>query len=325
MIDLASLTALRAVDDHGSVVAAAEALGLHPERDLPAGQAPGAADQRAAAGASRPRGDADPRTGRHLVDAGSRLLADLETIESGLHQQAGTVAGHLRIIAFSTAMRGLVAPGVRALRDAHPDLVLSLTEREPWDTVDLVATGQADVGVAHSWGDVTLAIPDHLETTSLADDVADVIVPVGHRLATRGACHPHDLVDEGWIATPDGTICREWLSRMYVGTGRLPRIAHESLEFQSHLALVAAGLGIALVPRLGREELAAGLVAVPRPRPGADPRHRGGAPAQHERVAGGAGGGRGAVGLAVDLHWPRTTHTTGEHVVAAGHTAAAAG
>ena len=42
---------------------------------------------------------------------------------------------------------------------------------------------------------------------------------------------------------------------MYLGTGRQPRIAHESLEFQSHLALVAAGLGIALVPRLGREEL----------------------------------------------------------------------
>jgi DNA-binding transcriptional LysR family regulator len=261
MIDLASLTALRAVDDHGSVVAAAEALGFTPsaisqqvkrlerQTNVPLLERVG-------------RGVMLTREGRHLVDAGSRLLADLETIESGLHQQAGTVAGHLRIIAFSTAMRGLVAPRVRALRDAHPDLVLSLTEREPWDTVDLVATGQADVGVVHSWGDVTLAIPDHLETTSLADDVADVIVPAGHRLAKRRRVTPHDLVDEGWIATPDGTICREWLSRMYLGTGRQPRIAHESLEFQSHLALVEAGLGIALVPRLGREELAAGLVAV---------------------------------------------------------------
>ncbi len=214
MIDLASLTALRAVDDHGSVVAAAEALGFTPsavsqqvkrlerQTNVPLLERVG-------------RGVMLTREGRHLVDAGSRLLADLETIESGLHQQAGTVAGHLRIIAFSTAMRGLVAPRVRALRDAHPDLVLSLTEREPWDTVELVATGQADVGVAHSWGDVTLAIPDHLETTSLVDDVADVIVPVGHRLAKRRRVTPHDLVDEGWIATPDGTICREWLSRMY--------------------------------------------------------------------------------------------------------------
>jgi DNA-binding transcriptional LysR family regulator len=202
------------------------------------------------------------REGRHLVDSGSRLLADLESIESGLHQQAGTVAGHLRITAFSTAMRGLVAPRVRDLRAAHPDLTLTLTEREPWDAIEIIASGQADVGVAHSWGDVPLTIPDHLATTSLADDVADVIVHASHPLASRARVTPHDLVDEGWIATPEGTICREWLTRMYQGTGRHPLIAHQSMEFQSHLALVRAGLGVALVPRLGREELTDDLVAL---------------------------------------------------------------
>ncbi|WP_254185663.1 LysR substrate-binding domain-containing protein [Nocardioides panacis] len=50
---------------------------------------------------------------------------------------------------------------------------------------------------------------------------------------------------------------------MYVGTGRVPRIAHVAMEFDSHLALVRAGLGIALVPRLGRASLTADLVAVP--------------------------------------------------------------
>ena len=202
------------------------------------------------------------REGRHLVESADRLLADLESIESGLHRQAGTVAGHLSVAAFSTAMRGLVAPRVRDLRAAHPELALTLSEREPWDTVDLVSSGQADVGVAHSWGDVHLVIPDHLVTTPLADDVADVIVPAGHPLATRSRISPRDLVDEGWIATPEGTICREWLSRMYQGTGRQPLIAHVSMEFQSHLALVRAGLGIALVPRLGREALTDDLVAV---------------------------------------------------------------
>jgi DNA-binding transcriptional LysR family regulator len=49
---------------------------------------------------------------------------------------------------------------------------------------------------------------------------------------------------------------------MYQGTGRQPLIAHVSMEFQSHLALVRAGLGIALVPRLGREELTDDLVAL---------------------------------------------------------------
>ncbi len=262
MIDLAALASLRAVDTYGSVVAAAQALGYTPS--AVSQQVKRLEVQTGAALLERVgRGVMLTHEGRHLVDAGGRLLADLEALESGLRRQSGYPSGHLRVAAFSTAMRGLVAPRVRDLRVACPELELSLIEREPWDTVDLVSSGQVDLGVVHSWGDVPLSIPDHLETTFLAEDVADVIVCAGHRLASRERVTTQDLVDEDWIATPEGTICRQWLTRMYDGTGRLPRIAHQSLEFQSHLALVRAGLGIALIPRLGREDLGPELVAVP--------------------------------------------------------------
>ena len=261
MIDLAALVALRAVDSHGSVVAAADALGFTPsavsqqvkrlERQVgvPLLERVG-------------RGVMLTHAGRHLVDEGSRLLADMESLESGLHEQATTVAGRLRLTAFSTAMRGLIAPVAGHLRTAHPELTLTLSEREPWDTVDLVATGHSEIGVVHSWGDVPLSIPDHLVTTELHRDIADVIAHRDHPLAQLAKVTPHDLVAEGWIATPEGTICRQWLNRMYAGTGQLPRIAHVSMEFDSHLALVRAGLGIALVPRLGRAALGEDLVAV---------------------------------------------------------------
>ncbi|WP_341926808.1 LysR family transcriptional regulator [Nocardioides psychrotolerans] len=262
MIDLAALGSLRAVDTHGSVVAAAEALGFTPS--AVSQQVKRLEKQTGVPLLERVgRGVMLTSHGRHLVDAGGRLLTDLEEIEAGLHRQAATVAGHLRLAAFSTAMRGLVAPVVRTLRDAHPDLTLSLSEREPWDTVDLVGAGHYEVGVVHRWGDVALAIPEHLVATTVAHDVADVIVHREHPLAGRARVSPHDLLDEGWIATHEGTICREWLTRMYDGTGRLPRIAHQSMEFDSHLALVRAGLGIALVPRLGRADLHTDLVAVP--------------------------------------------------------------
>ena len=262
MIDLAALASLRAVSDHGSVVAAADVLGFTPS-------AVSQQVKRLERQAGVPllervgRGVMLTRHGRHLVDAGARLLTDLEQIESGLHLQAGAVAGHLRVVAFSTAMRGMVAPAVRDLLEAHPDLSIALSEREPWDTIDLVASGQCEIGLVHGWGDVPLAIPEHLARTSVASDVADVIVHRTHPLAGRRAVTPRDLVDEGWIATLEGTICRQWLTRMYDGTGRLPRIAHQSMEFDSHLALVRAGLGIALVPRLGRQPLGDDLVAVP--------------------------------------------------------------
>ena len=262
MIDLSALIALRAVATHGSVVAAAEALGFTPS--AVSQQVKRLERQTSLALLERVgRGVMLTEHGRRLVDSGDRLLADLEEIESGLHDRAGTVVGRLRLTAFSTAMRGLVAPVARDLLAAHPLLELALTEREPWDTVELVASGQSDVGVIHRWGDLPISVPDHLAATSVAQDLADVIVPAGHRLATRPAVRPSDLLEESWIATPDGTICRQWLTRMYDGTGRLPRIAHTSMEFDSHLALVRAGLGIALVPRLGRQPLGDGLVAVP--------------------------------------------------------------
>jgi DNA-binding transcriptional LysR family regulator len=261
MIDLAALTSLRAVATHGSVVAAADVLGFTPS-------AVSQQVKRLEKQAGVPllervgRGVMLTRHGRHLVDAGSRLLTDLEEIEAGLHHQADAVAGHLRLVAFSTAMRGMVAPAVADLLAAHPDLTIGLSEREPWDTIDLVATGQCEIGIVHSWGDVPLAIPDHLTRTSVASDEAEVIVHRTHRLASRSRVTPRDLVDEAWIATPEGTICRQWLTRMHAGTGRQPRIAHQGMEYDSHLALVRAGLGIALVPRLGRQPLGDDLVAV---------------------------------------------------------------
>ncbi|WP_203136420.1 LysR substrate-binding domain-containing protein [Microbacterium sp. JZ31] len=261
MIDLDALAALRAVAAAGTVSAAADTLGFTPsavsqqikrlerQTGVPLLERVG-------------RGVMLTHDGRYLVDEGERLLADIEHVQAALRRRAGTVAGTVRIAAFSTAMRGLVGPRARGLREAHPELTLALTEREPWDAVDLVASGQADVGIVHTWGDVPIEIPDHVVATSVAHDVADVILHRGHSLAGRASVTPHDLVDEGWIATPEGSICRQWLGRMYDGTGRRPRIAHVAMEFDSHLALARAGLGIALVPRLGRAALGDDLTAV---------------------------------------------------------------
>jgi len=262
MIDLDALTGLRAVATYGSVVAAAEATGFTPsavsqqvkrlerQTGVPLLERVG-------------RGVMLTSHGRYLVDAGERLLADLEQLESALQSRADVVAGRVRLVAFSTAMRGLVAPVARRLREDHPALELTLEEREPWDAVELVAAGRCEIGLVHRWGGVPLDVPDHVVATAVDRDVADLIVHRDHPLARRRSVTPHDLSDVDWIATPESTICRQWLHRMFDGTGRPPRIAHVLMEFESHLALARAGLGVALIPRMGRATLGDELVAVP--------------------------------------------------------------
>jgi len=261
MIDLAALTSLGAVSRHGSVIAAATSLGYTPSavsQQIKRLERSVGVDLLERVG----RGVILTEAGRQLVDEGGDVLTELERLQSDLRAGTGQVAGRLRLAAFATAVRGLLAPAVGALHRSHPDLQVTLVEREPWDTIALVASGEADVGLVHSWGDVPLEIPDHLSTAVVTHDVADVLVPADHPLAARDRVTPQELLDVRWVATPEGTICRAWLVRMYVGTGQAPRIAHESMEFASHVALVAAGLGVALVPRLGREALPAEVRAV---------------------------------------------------------------
>jgi len=65
------------------------------------------------------------------------------------------------------------------------------------------------------------------------------------------------------VSVAPGSICHQWLTKMFHDIGRAPRIEHFAAEFASHIALVAQGLAVALVPRLGRGELPAGVVPVP--------------------------------------------------------------
>ncbi len=261
MMDLTALRSLEAVDQYGSVVAAAEALGFTPS--AVSQQIKRLERQSGVALLERVgRGVILSGPGRILVSEGTRIAADLERLETDLHAHAGDVTGSYTLVGFSTAMRGLIGPAVAGLMESHPELRIRLAEHEPWDAVELVATGQADVALVHRWGDVVLEIPDLLDRRVVHHDEAEVIVHADHRLAARTRVTPADLADERWIATPDGTICREWLSRMYAGTGRVPQIEHTAMEFASHLELVSAGLGIALIPRLGRGPLPANTRAV---------------------------------------------------------------
>ncbi|MTD14373.1 LysR family transcriptional regulator [Nakamurella sp. YIM 132087] len=260
MIDLVALRALMAVGRAGSVAAAGESLGytasaisqqvkrLERETGVLMLERVG-------------RGVVLTEQGRLLVEDGRRLFGQLEAIRSRLETAAPT--GGLRLVAFATAVRGLVAPMAAALITELPGLTLTVLEQDPPEAVAMVAAGQADMAVAHDWSGVPLHRPAHVAGRVIGQDVADVLLPAGHPLAGSPALTPGELLHETWACSPPGSLCHEWFTVMFEQQDRLPPIRWYSGEYDTQIEVVAQGLAAALVPRLGRRALPQGVVAVP--------------------------------------------------------------
>ncbi|GAA0952178.1 LysR family transcriptional regulator [Nonomuraea longicatena] len=261
MLDLNRLKALHAVHVYGSVGAAADALMVTPS----------AVSQQIAKLERETNSRLMERNGRgvRLTDAAGllaehaeRILALVETAEADFEALRGSVVGRLHLAAFPTAARGLAPHALKTLSLLHPDLQIHLHEREPERVVREIARGELDLGVIQDWLNRPMAIPEGLSKAVLLDDIADVALWADHPLADRKEIDLAELSGETWISGSPGTICHDWLVYTLRAADLEPEISCMAEEYPTQLALVAAGLGCAIVPRLGRT-LPEGVRAVP--------------------------------------------------------------
>jgi molybdate transport repressor ModE-like protein len=262
MLSLDRLKVLGAVARHGSVTRAAAAL--HLSTSAVSQQISKLEHETGQRMLERQgRGVRLTPAGELLVSHAEPILALLERAEADLEGHRGAVAGHLTLAAFATAARGLAPAALRALHREHSELVVELHELEPDDAIDRVGRGDVDVAVVQDWANAPLALPDRLRRAPLLDDVVDIALDAEHPLASRKSVEFDEIADEPWISWTSGFVCHDWLVHTMRTRGFEPRIAHQASEHQTQLALVAAGLGVAVVPRLGREPLPDGVVFVP--------------------------------------------------------------
>ncbi|MEU1630019.1 LysR family transcriptional regulator [Streptomyces sp. NPDC020096] len=251
MLDLGRLRALHAVHTHGSVGAAATALGYTPSA-VSQQIAKLERETRTTLLERQGRGVALTDAAQLLVTTAGQLLSIVEEAEVALEERRGAPSGRLTVAAFPTAARGLLPGALAELICSYPSLDLRLVEQDPHVSVDLVSRGVVDLAVAHDWDIAPLPAPDGLERAVIGEDRCDVLLPAGDPLARRDTLVRADLADARWICQPPGTVCHDWLLRTLRASGTEPDVAYHVAEYHTQLALVAAGLGIALVPRLGR-------------------------------------------------------------------------
>ncbi len=251
-----------AVEQHGSVVAASDVMGFSPS--AVSQQIKKLEKQTGVTVLERNgRGVLLTERGLALAGYGRRIMGELEELQATLLADPAKPSGLLRLVAFSTACRGLVGPMLGRMATAHSTLDITVLAEDPREAVQRVASGEAELAVVHNWNSVPLVIPENLVLEDLCIDQADVLVNSTHALSGSAAVEREDLLNETWISTPAGAICNEALLQIFAGLGKVPDIRIYDPDFSTHIAMVEQGVAVALVPRLGRPPLPDGVVAIP--------------------------------------------------------------
>ncbi|MEU4625787.1 LysR family transcriptional regulator [Actinoplanes sp. NPDC023801] len=210
--------------------------------------------------------------GRLLVQHGETVLAALGRADAALAAARAGVSGELRIGAFPSAIRTLLAPALVTLGERHTSLDLLLTELDPADVPAALLDRRLDVGLTQDYDVVPADIDPGLDSVPLLDEPVHLAVPA-HVAATSPSAGSsaselrtlRDFSDAGWILASPGTLCHTAAVRLCGSAGFTPRARHRVDDFGTVLALVAAGQGVALVPRLAADNLPPGVHLLPLP------------------------------------------------------------
>ncbi|MFD6935580.1 LysR family transcriptional regulator [Streptomyces goshikiensis] len=245
--DIKKLRILRTLAEQGTVTATAEALHLTPS--AVSQQLTNLARQLGV-----PLLEAQGRRVR-LTDAAHLVLRHAEAVFAQLERADAEIAGYLageagevRVGAFSTAVPALVVPAAAALRLTHPRVEIRVRETEAAESYELLSAGAVDLALSLAAHAPSARDPRFTRIPLLADPL-DVALPPEHPLARSPRLRLADLSGEPWIYGGSGPWSQITLSACEAA-GFVPEQAHSAAGWSAILALVEAGMGVALIPRM---------------------------------------------------------------------------
>jgi DNA-binding transcriptional LysR family regulator len=194
---------------------------------------------------------------RDMLEAANRAESDLAAIDD-------LVAGPLRIGAVASALRSLVPRALCELTARHPRLAPEVHDGEAVHMIPALRNGELDVVVLESWTHWPTPIPAGVHATEVVHEEGLLAVPADHPHADLKTAELADLGHQLWATCPPGTDTYEALIQL------LRAHHHEKIDVRYYVAdcatqlrLVAAGLGVALVPEMVAFPTPAGVSLIP--------------------------------------------------------------
>ncbi|HVD87641.1 MAG TPA: LysR family transcriptional regulator, partial [Jatrophihabitantaceae bacterium] len=245
-LDVGRLRLLREVALRGSIAAAARSVGLTPsaisqqlmvlERE---------------AGTTlldrSPRGVVLTGAGHTLSARAGQVLDVLAAARADLDRIAGSLTGPVSVATVASAAAVVVSPAARALGRMNPGVVLTVIVSEPARSLDLLAAADVDLAIVDEYDYVPLALPDQFVATDLC---AEPLV-----LVTTPDAAPSDgslttLADLDWVMPPEHAACGLAVRSACRAEGFDPRVRWETDDMLLLVRAVAAGHGVAVLPRM---------------------------------------------------------------------------
>ncbi|GLU45762.1 LysR family transcriptional regulator [Nocardiopsis ansamitocini] len=188
------------------------------------------------------------RLAEHAVD----ILARVEAAKAEMTGE-GDPVGRVDLVTFISMAVPVVLPALERLRLDHPGIDVRLIEHEPDQALELLHNGDADLGLIYEYSLVPRRMPETLALHRIGSEpllLAQSARSAGGGRRTMTRERLSELSGASWIANSRGSDEDELVQRMCGAAGFRPRIRHRIDNLEAVNAVVAAGWGVGVMPKL---------------------------------------------------------------------------
>jgi DNA-binding transcriptional LysR family regulator len=193
----------------------------------------------------QPRGVALTPAGEAFLHHARAMLRQMEELRADLNEYSRGLRGHVRVHANTTAVTDILPAVLPAFLKANPKVNVEIVERQNPDIVLGVLDARADVGIVSTRFEAPGLRAIHFSTDRLV-----LVVPRGHRFVRRKSISFADTLDEPYVGMHAGSTIRDQLAKATALVGRPLRLRVELSSFDAVCGMVAAGVGIGVVPEI---------------------------------------------------------------------------